>query len=167
MPRYFTIDQAELVLPDVERALRDALFHKSEAMQAQRELERTSERIRLLGGVRVNPAELMALRARLDTSAASLKEAIEQVEELGAQIKDLDIGLIDFLARFRDRDVWLCWKLGEASIGFWHGLEEGFRGRKPIDQEFLEGHSGDDGHSGGDGRSSKGGSSGPPSGRLN
>lgn len=140
MPRYFTVAEAERVLPEVERALRDALFHKDEAVEAQRELNRTSERIRALGGMRVNPAELMAVRARLEASAVALKAAMEQVEELGAQIKDLEIGLIDFLSRFRDRDVWLCWKLGESRIGFWHGLEEGFRGRKPIDREFLEGH---------------------------
>ncbi len=152
MPRYFTVAQAERILPEVERALRDALFHKAEATNAHRELERTSERIRTMGGMRVNPAELMAARARLETSAAALKDAIEQVEELGAQIKDLDIGLIDFLARFRDRDVWLCWKLGESRIGFWHGLEEGFRGRKPIDQEFLEGHESEDGRADASGR---------------
>jgi hypothetical protein len=144
MNRYFTVAQAERLLPDAERFLRDALFHKAEATKAHQELEQTSERIRTMGGVRINPGQLMAVRARLETSSAALKEAIEQVEGLGAQIKDLDIGLIDFLARFDGRDVCLCWKLGETQIGFWHGLEEGFRGRKPIDQRFLEGHSGGD-----------------------
>ena len=142
MPRYFTVPQAERLLPEVERHLRDALFHKSEALKAHRELEQASERIRMMGGVRVNPGEFVGVRARLDTSAAALKDAIEQVERIGAQIKDLDIGLIDFLARFQDRDVFLCWKLGESGIAFWHGVDEGFRGRKPIDREFLEGHSG-------------------------
>jgi hypothetical protein len=144
MPRYFTVSQAERLLPEVERALRDALFHRAEALQARQELEQTSERIRMLGGMRVNPGEQMAVRARLETSLAALKDAIGQVEHTGAQIKDLDIGLIDFLARFQDRDVCLCWKLGESRIGFWHGLEEGFRGRKPIDQDFLDGHSAGD-----------------------
>ena len=113
MTRYFTVSQAERLLPEVERALRDALFHRGEALRARQELEQTSERIRMLGGMRVNPAELMAVRALLETSLAALKDAIEQVEHTGAQIKDLDIGLIDFLARFEDRDVCLCWKLGE------------------------------------------------------
>lgn len=144
MPRYFTVSQAERLLPEVERHLRDALFHKAEAVKAHQELEQVSERIRMMGGMRVNPGQHLAVRARLDTSAAALKDAIEQVEQIGAQIKDLEIGLIDFLARFQDHDVCLCWKLGESGIGFWHGLEEGFRGRKPIDREFLEGHSGGD-----------------------
>src|SRR5579864_8145193 len=97
----------------------------------------------MAGGSRVDPSKMLALRARREDSAAALKEALEQVEDTGAQVKDLNIGLIDFLSRFRDRDVCLCWKLGESGIHFWHGLEEGFKGRKPIDEEFLKGHSGE------------------------
>jgi hypothetical protein len=143
MPRYFTLHQAERLLPDLERALRDAVFHKSEAEKAGRELEENSARIRLAGGVRVNPGPLLALRAQRDTSAAALQEAVDQIQETGALLKDLDIGLIDFLTRYQDRDACLCWKLGESGITFWHGAEEGFRGRKPIDREFLEGHTGE------------------------
>jgi hypothetical protein len=124
--------------------LRDALFHKSEAQSAQQEIEDTSDRIRMSGGMRVNPGQLLAVRGRLETSIAALKEDLEKIQEAGALVKDLDIGLIDFLSRFQDRDVCLCWKLGEQGIGFWHGLEEGFRGRKPIDQEFRDGHTGGD-----------------------
>ncbi len=142
MPQYFTLAQAQRALPEVERALRDALFHRAEAVRAYKELEQHSERVRMLGGMRVNPGEVLALKSRLETSSAALKDAIQQVESTGAQIKDLDIGLIDFLARYHGRDVCLCWKLGEPEIGFWHGLEEGFRGRKPIDRDFVDGHSG-------------------------
>src|SRR5580692_6255932 len=141
MARYFTLAQAERLLPDVERSLRDALFHKAEAQKANQELEHTSERIRTSGGARVDPGRHLASRARRDTSAAALTEALEQIERTGALVKDLDIGLIDFLARFQNRDVCLCWKLGETGIHFWHGLEEGFRGRKAIDQDFLAQHS--------------------------
>ena len=72
-----------------------------------------------------------------------LREAIEQMQELGCVIKDLDTGLLDFPTLFRGKEVYLCWKLGEPSIGFWHGVDEGFRGRKPIDQDFLDHHEGD------------------------
>lgn len=144
MPRYFTLPQAESLLPEVERFLRDALFHKSEAEKAHRELEDTSDRIRASGGMRVNPGQLLAVRARRDTSVAALKDALEQIEAAGALVKDLDIGLIDFLSRFQDRDVCLCWKLGESGIGFWHSVDEGFQGRKPINQEFRDGHSASD-----------------------
>ena len=144
MPRYFTLFEAERLLPEVERHLRDALFHRSEAAKAQQELEQASDRIRMMGGVRVNPGDFVARRARLDTSAAALKDALDQVHQTGAVIKDLDIGLIDFMSRFEDRDVCLCWKLGESGISYWHGVDEGFRGRKPIDQTFLDGHTGGD-----------------------
>jgi hypothetical protein len=144
VPRYFTLPQAERLLPEVERYLRDALFHRSEAQRAHQELEDTSDRIRMSGGMRVNPGRQIAVRARRDSSIAALKDSLEQIEEAGALIKDLDIGLIDFLSRFQDRDVCLCWKLGESGIGFWHSVDEGFQGRKPIDQEFRDGHSGGD-----------------------
>jgi hypothetical protein len=144
VPRYFTLPQAESLLPEVERFLRDALLHKSEAQKAHQELEEASDRIRMSGGMRVNPGQFLAVRARRDTSVAALKEALEQIEKAGALVKDLDIGLIDFLSRFQDRDVCLCWKLGESGIGFWHSVDEGFQGRKPIDQEFRDGHSGGD-----------------------
>jgi hypothetical protein len=140
MAQYFTLPEAERLLPRIERFLRDALFHRSEALKAHEELEATSHRIRMAGGIRVNPGAMLTVRARLDTSSAALKEALEQIEDTGAVVKDLDIGLIDFMSRFHEQDVCLCWKLGEHGIGFWHGAEEGFRGRKPIDQEFIEGH---------------------------
>jgi hypothetical protein len=144
MAQYFTLAEAERLIPEVERLLRDALFQREEAIKAQRELEAASERIRMAGGSRVNPAQLLAVRARLDASVEGLKEALERIERTGAVVKDLDIGLIDFMSRFQDRDVCLCWKLGERGIEYWHGAEEGFRGRKRIDREFLEGHGGGD-----------------------
>lgn len=143
MPRYFTLAESEQLLPEVERALRDALFHKSEYQKADGELDSNTERIRMSGGSNVNRGAHLAARALRDASAAALKEALERIEQLGALVKDLDIGLIDFLAQYQGREVCLCWKLGEDRIRFWHGAEEGFRGRKPIDDEFLQGHRGD------------------------
>ena len=143
MARYFTVAQAEHALPEVERALRDALFQKAEHQAADGELNDGMQRIRMSGGSRVNPGPFLAMRARKDAATAKLREAFEKIEELGAQVKDLDIGLIDFLAHYQGRDVCLCWKLGEEGIHFWHTPDEGFRGRKPIDAEFLENHRGD------------------------
>jgi len=138
MSRYFTLAEAEQKLPEVEQALREALLHKAEYQKASDQLEKDLDRIRSAGGSRVNPGPLLALRSTRDTSAVALKAALERIEEAGAMIKDLDIGLIDFLAQYRGQDVCLCWKLGEDRIEFWHGLEEGFRGRKPIDDEFRK-----------------------------
>jgi hypothetical protein len=138
MARYFTLEEAEQKLPEVEQALREALLHKAEYQKACDQLEKDLDRIRSAGGSRVNPGPLLALRSTRDTSAVALKAALERIEEAGAMVKDLDIGLIDFLAQYRGQDVCLCWKLGEERIEFWHGLEEGFRGRKPIDDEFRK-----------------------------
>lgn len=143
MPRYFTVAQAENLLPEVEKALREALFQKDEYQAAEREMNEGLQRIRISGGSRVNPAPFLAMRARRDAATAKVREALEKVNELGAQVKDLDIGLIDFLTRYQNREVCLCWKLGEDGIHFWHSTDEGFRGRKPIDEEFLANHRGD------------------------
>jgi hypothetical protein len=142
VPRYFTVTESERLLPQVERALRDALFHKAEYQKAGQELAASQQHIRSSGGARIDREAYLALRARRDTSGAALKEALDQVEQSGALVKDLDIGLIDFLCLYHGREVCLCWKLGEDRIGFWHGLEEGFRGRKPIDEDFLRAHRG-------------------------
>lgn len=138
--RYFTLADAERALPAVERLLRDALFHKAEYQRAHTALEETAQRVRVSGGARIDPGAMQTLRTSHDSSVTALKRALEQIEEAGALVKDLDIGLLDFMTRYQDRDVCLCWKLGEDAIRFWHGEEEGFRGRKPIDQEFIANH---------------------------
>jgi len=143
MPRYFTLGESEKLLPKVERALRDAVFHKAEYQKADEELDTSLRHIRTSGGAQVNRGEYLASRARRDTSAAALKEALEKIEQTGAVVKDLDTGLIDFLSLYRGREVCLCWKLGEDSIQYWHGTEEGFRGRKPIDDDFVKKHRGE------------------------
>ena len=142
MSRHFRLEEAELLLPEVERALRDAIFQRSEYESAEGELNRCMQRIRMAGGSRVSPGPFLALRARKGAASSALTAAVERVQELGAQIKDLDIGLIDFPALYKGREVLLCWKLGEDRIAYWHGADEGFRGRKPIDDEFRQNHRG-------------------------
>jgi hypothetical protein len=140
MPRYFRLPECEALLPEVERALRDAVFHKSEYQKADAELDTSMKHIRVSGGARINRGAYLATRARRDASAAALKDALDRIEQAGAVVKDLDIGLIDFLSLYQGREVCLCWKLGEDKIRFWHGVDEGFRGRKEIDEDFLRSH---------------------------
>jgi hypothetical protein len=143
MPRHFTLAEAERMLPEVDRALRDALFHKAEYQAADAELNATMQGIRMAGGSRVNPGPILATRARRDASTLALRKVFEKIEQMGVLIKDLETGLIDFLTLYQGHEVCLCWKLGEEGIGFWHGMEEGFAGRKPIDEKFRENHRGD------------------------
>src|SRR5712692_3971936 len=140
MPRFFTLPQAEQLLPEVESAIREAIHLKSEYEQVEVELQNASQRIMMLGGAQVDRGQHLAQKSRRDTTAQHLKDAIEKIHGFGCMVKDLDIGLIDFPTLFRGQEVYLCWKLGEDGIKFWHGVDEGFRGRKPIDQDFLDRH---------------------------
>jgi len=102
-----------------------------------------TQRVIMLGGVLVDRQAVYQNKLLLDTSAERLKSAINKIQELGCIVKDLDIGLVDFPALYRGEEVFLCWKVGEPGIGFWHGIREGFAGRKPIDEEFRRLHRGD------------------------
>jgi hypothetical protein len=143
MPRFFTLEQAEKILPDVDSAIRRVISLKAEYEVLQSEWESFSERLVATGGMRVDRGRVMEQKNSREETALALKQAIDKVHEFGCLVKDLDIGLIDFPTLFQGEEVYLCWKLGEAGIGFWHGVNEGFRGRKPIDSGFLEHHRGE------------------------
>ena len=143
MPRFFTLQQAEKVLPDVASAIREAIFRKEEYQRLESEWQNFSQRVAVMGGVRIDRGWMMQQKNGREEAALALKQAIDKVHEYGCLVKDLDIGLIDFPTLFQGEEVYLCWKLGEAGIAFWHGVQEGFRGRKPIDSEFLEHHRGE------------------------
>jgi hypothetical protein len=143
MPRFFTLQQAEKLLPDVETAIREAIALKSKYEESEAEWQSFSQRVMVMGGIQVDRAQLLDLKQRRESAALGLKQAIEKVHEFGCLVKDLDVGLIDFPTLFQGEEVYLCWKLGEAGIQFWHGIHEGFRGRKPIDTQFLELHRGE------------------------
>jgi hypothetical protein len=143
MSRRFTLEEAKSLLPDIEKAMREVVSLKSEFEQAQNELQAITQRVMMLGGVLVDRQAVYLIKLRRDTSAERLKAAVHQIQQTGCIIKDLDLGLIDFPTLFRGEEVYLCWKLGEPGIEFWHGVDEGFAGRKPINEEFRELHRGD------------------------
>src|SRR5271169_1801024 len=143
MPRYFTLAQAQALIPALEERLRRAVSLKNAAAEAAHELGAESERVRLAGGALVDRRKLLDAVGRRDTATAHLREVLESIHESGCVVKDLDVGLLDFPTLLRGEEVLLCWKLGESEIRFWHDTQEGFRGRKPIDQEFLDHHRGD------------------------
>jgi hypothetical protein len=146
MARRFTHAEAESFLPDLDRLLRSAIDLKSEYDEAEQEIQSFQERVMMMGGVVVDRDRVLEARRQRDSIAAKLRAAIEEVQEIGCLIKDLDIGLVDFPTVFRGSEVYLCWKLGEPAIEYWHGVDEGYRGRKPIDQDFLDHHEGDPAH---------------------
>lgn len=143
MPKRFTLAEAQSLIASVDPVLRKAIELKSHYAEAEQEIESFSQRIQMMGGLVVNREQALEVRNRRDTASTDLREAIQEVEEFGCVLKDLDVGLIDFPTTFRGREVYLCWKLGEAAIAFWHGTDEGFASRKAIDQDFRDHHQGD------------------------
>ena len=143
MSRRFSLAEAQRLIPRLERLMRDALARKEEYQKAEQVIQSFTERVMMMGGVTVDRERMRTARQRRDSSAQHLRESIEQVQELGCVVKDLDIGLVDFPTRFRGEDVYLCWRMGEPAIEFWHGMDEGFRGRKAIDEDFRENHEGE------------------------
>lgn len=137
MPRYFTLAEAREHLPSVGRAIRDGMDAKKVLDQAEKDHQATVERIMYSGGMAVNHDAAVQVQAKREACAAKLKQLFETFEKLGCLIKDLDIGLIDFPALYRGKEVYLCWRVGEADIGYWHPVDEGFAGRRPIDGEFT------------------------------
>jgi hypothetical protein len=143
MPRYFTLQEAERLLPKLDEGMRKALHLKQEHDKAEEELNLLLRQVMVAGGMLLDRRNLLARRGRRDATAMRLNEVVQELQENGVQIKDLDMGLVDFPTLLRGEEVLLCWRLGESSIEYWHGTEEGFRGRKRIDQEFLDNHRGD------------------------
>lgn len=134
---FFDLERAERLLPQLEQLLRAALEEKKRLCHFGREQAQQIERIIVMGGSRVDLECFAESKKGKEESGARLRQAAEEIEALGCLVKDLDIGLVDFPCRFGEREVYLCWKLGEPNIQFWHHVEEGFAGRKPLDKETI------------------------------
>jgi hypothetical protein len=136
--RYFNRSEAQELLPVITRELEHGRRRKQTIDQLEQELAQAAARIMMLGGSIPAHEELTKKRAEALRLTAQLKQAIERIQATGCVVKDLDEGLVDFPSLLDGREVYLCWKLGEERIAYWHGLEEGFAGRKPLDQSTQE-----------------------------
>ena len=143
MPKRFTLAEAERLLPEIEKSIREAISLKTKYQEAEQEIQSFSQRVAMQGGMVIDRDAVMRRRAERDQIGDDLRAAVDQIEEYGCIIKDLDVGLVDFPTLFHGKEVYLCWKMGESGINHWHGVDEGFSGRKPIDAHFLENHAGD------------------------
>ena len=128
----------------MERLVRSLKDQKLSYEEAETELTGVSQRIALLGGMIPPQERVLQLRARKEASARGLKATVETIQQLGCQVKDVEMGLVDFPTLYRDQEVYLCWKMGEPGISFWHHIEDGYRGRRPIDSDFLAHHRGEE-----------------------
>jgi len=129
--RYFTVEEANEALAEVRPLAEELVSHRRAFVELQERQSAIATRISGNGG-NVEPSELQEVQDRLDVEVAGITRCVARIHDLGAQVKDLDEGLVDFPARRGDEDVLLCWRLGEDEIEFWHGLDEGFSGRRPL-----------------------------------
>jgi len=135
--RTFTLEEAQVLLPVLESLLKRAMAGKKLAQEVDGELEQLHHSIFLHGGIDVDIPRLARRKAEREKAAQQVKDAIAEIDATGVQVKDLEIGLLDFPCVVEDRVILLCWKLGEARITHWHGADEGFAGRKPISDDIA------------------------------
>ena len=136
--KYFNRREAEELIPLIAHFLEEAREKKQKIDGLDQQLAQAAARIMVLGGCIPAYGKLSATREEREKFATQVRDAIEHIQETGCVVKDLDEGLVDFPTLRQGEEVYLCWKLGEESIGYWHGMEEGFAGRKPLDDVTLD-----------------------------
>ena len=135
--RTFTLDEAQSLLPVLESLLRAAIAAKKIIEEFEAEQQALAHRVFLNGGTFLNVVPLARRKAERVKAEQKAKDALAEISAIGVIVKDLDIGLLDFPCEVDGRTILLCWKLGEKAIAHWHGVEEGFAGRKPVDERIA------------------------------
>ncbi len=124
--RFFTVREANELLPFLSSTVRDLrLVHQE--LRARCAESPSSQEIMLRGGMSVPPRYVLLL--------SNLQSLVEDIRSRGCHLKDLDSGLVDFPTLWEGREVYLCWKLGEPCVGYWHEIEAGFAGRKSLEND--------------------------------
>ncbi len=124
------------MLPVVEALLKRALAARESAVQIENELQQLKQKIFISGGMRVDVLSVVRNRDVLAVYEQQVEESVTEINSIGVEVKDLDAGLLDFPCMLDSEVVLLCWKQGESRITHWHTQQDGFRGRKPIDERF-------------------------------
>jgi len=130
--RHFTPEEANALLEQVRPVAESLVAHRRAFTVAAARRARLTQRISGNGGD-FDPQEPSELDEQLQREAEAVAGAVEELQALGVVVKDLDRGLVDFPALRDGEEVLLCWQVGEGEVAYWHGLEEGFAGRKPLD----------------------------------
>jgi hypothetical protein len=130
-PRYFTLEEANRAVGELRPVVEQMVEHRQRFLAAQRRRGALTEQAGSNGGD-LTPGDFAEVEKELEDEATSLAVCIERIQAAGAQVKDLDEGLLDFPSLRDGEEILLCWRLGEPEIAFWHGLDDGFAGRKPV-----------------------------------
>src|ERR1700688_3741455 len=128
--RTFSLDEAQLLLPILESLLRQAINGKKLIEDVDNELQETAHRVFLNGGTLLNVVHLARRKAEREKAIPRGRDARAEIDATGVQVKDIDIGLLDFPCKVEGEVLLLCWKLGEATIANWHSTGEGFSSRR-------------------------------------
>jgi hypothetical protein len=136
--RTFTLDEAQDLLPVLDSLLRTAIDGKQLIESVDAEFQAVAHKVFLNGGMSLNVVHLARRKAEREKMFQRVKDAMAEIDAIGVQVKDLDIGLLDFPCEVDGQVVLLCWKLGEKAITHWHGTSEGFAGRKPVDERISK-----------------------------
>ena len=131
--KFFSLTEAERLRLQLEPVLIEAMELRRKLGELDDQLSAIAEKIQRSGGLLVNYEQTARVRIERNRQEEALRAAIERIHSTGCIVKDLDIGLLDFPSRLNNEDVYLCWRLGEDRIRFYHRQDEGFAGRKPID----------------------------------
>ena len=132
----FTLDEAQALLPVVEKLLDRVIEAKQALSDLEEQQSDLTHRIFMSGGVFVDIAVVKKRKITMAALIQRAKDSLQEIDSIGVQIKDLDVGLLDFPCTLDGETVLLCWRRGEPRIGFWHRIEDGFSGRQPIDARF-------------------------------
>ncbi len=130
MPRYFSREEAEALLPQISRVLYQ-IQETRQALQGTEE-ELTNLRLQAMGNGHHLSERMIDAQKRQAQHTRYLNELVVMVHDFGCELKDPDTGLIDFLSLRDGQEVYLCWRLGEERILYWHYLHTGFMGRQPL-----------------------------------
>ena len=130
-PRHFTLEEANALLPRLGDLLSQIQESKARHGRLQEKAEKYAHHVSSNGNVLEK--ELNETRQELANAAAEVNSLIQRVNDLGGEVKDIDEGLVDFRSEREGREVYLCWKQGEPEIRWWHELEAGFAGRRPLE----------------------------------
>jgi hypothetical protein len=129
MPRTFTLDEARALLPEV-RELAEAMRDRKRAFN---ERARTMKRAgRSAGGNGHGPREALSAQTEAERLVQEIQDRVQRLAAIGVEVKGIDEGIVDFPSEREGRVVYLCWRIGEPDILFWHELHAGFRGRQPL-----------------------------------
>jgi hypothetical protein len=129
--RYFTVEEANDALEELRPLAEQMVGLRQELVEAQAQRASLGAQVGTNGGD-LTPSDFAEADAQLEQAATELARRVEQIQAAGVLVKDLDRGLLDFPALREGEEILLCWQVGEDEVAFWHGIEEGFAGRKPL-----------------------------------